>query len=328
MQIGVIGVGRMGTNHVRICKKLKNATLIGCCDIIKEKADEAAKEYNIKPFYDYKKMILEVDAVIVATQTIYHYDITKFCIENGKHVLIEKPMTLDVSEGKELIKLANEKGVHLSVGHVERFNPVVETLNEIFEPSNTIAMSVKRMSPMDHRVKDIDVVLDLMIHDIDIILFLMKGHLVTNIEATGRIIRKESMNDKNCDYAVAHIQFDNGVIAELTASRVTEKKVRSLMVSDMNQFIELDYMNKKLTINEQFKAELNSSSNTNKLRYQQQAIVQDVLLNTSESLLEEDQNFVDAINNLDSLKVTGEEAVLALDIVNKIREKIYEKLII
>ncbi|KEI97147.1 hypothetical protein N494_12850 [Clostridium botulinum A2B7 92] len=328
MNIGVIGVGRMGTNHIRICKKLKNATLIGCCDIIKEKADKISRDFNIKKFYDYKKMIEEVDAVIIATETIYHYDIAKFCIESKRHVLIEKPITLNINDGKELIDLANKKGVILSVGHVERFNPVVQTLNNIFDSNKTIGISVKRMSPMDHRVKDIDVVLDLMIHDIDVILTFMRGYSITNIEAIGRIIREESIDDKNCDYAVAQLQFNNGVIVDLTASRVTEKKVRSLTISNIDEFIELDYMNKKLTINKEFKAELNCIDNNHKLRYQQQSIVRDVVLNTSESLLEEDQNFVDSIINPDFLMVKGREALLALDVANKIREKIYKKLIL
>lgn len=323
MNIGVIGVGRVGSNHARICTKLSNATLIGYCDIDMEKVNKISKLYNVKAFYDFKEMIKCVDAVIISTQTAYHYEIAKYCIENNIHVLIEKPITLLHSQGEELNELARSHNVILTVGHVERFNSAFENLHEIFNPSEVIGISVKRMSPMDYRVKDIDVVLDLMVHDIDIILTLMKGHNIVNINASGSIVRNESINVNHCDYAVAQIRFDNNVIVDLTASRVTEKKIRTLNITNFQSYIELDYMNKTLNICRNFKAETNKNLYNN-IKYQQESIIQQVYLNTTESLLEEDQNFVNSIIGIENLRVKSDEGLYALKVANEIQKKIYK----
>lgn len=324
MNIGVIGVGRVGSNHARICTKLSNANLIGYCDIDKEKVDKISKLYNVKAFYDFKEMIKYINAVIISTQTVFHYEIAKYCIEHNIHVLIEKPITLSYSQGEELCKLAYSHNVTLTVGHVERFNSAFENLDEIFNPNEVIGISVKRMSPMDYRVKDIDVVLDLMIHDIDIVLTLMKGFNILSINASGTVIRNESIQANHCDYAVAQIKFDNDVIIDLTASRVTEKKVRILNITTHKSYIELDYMNKTLNICRSFKAETNKNLYNN-IKYQQESILQQVYLNTTESLLEEDQNFVNSILGIDKLRVTADEGLYALKIATEIQKKIYKE---
>ncbi|NEU05854.1 Gfo/Idh/MocA family protein [Clostridium senegalense] len=321
MRLGVIGLGNMGSNHVKVCCKVKNASLVGCCDIDREKVDRVSKEYNLKGFYDYKDMVEEVDAVIVATQTVYHYDVAKFFIENGKDVLIEKPITLKYEDGKELIRLAKEKDVKLAVGHVERFNPAVEALVGIFKEEEAIGISVKRMSPMDNRVQDIDVILDLMIHDIDVVLSLMGDKNIKNIEAMGRIIKKESMLNNSCDHATALIKFNNNIIVDITASRVSEKKVRTLSLNSTDSYYELDYIDKSLTIYRQLKSNID-----NNIRCANRYSKEEVFINFGESLLKQNQNFVDAIVSNVPLKVKGEDGLLALEVANKIRKKIYENL--
>ena len=320
MKVGVIGVGKMGTNHIKSFCNIKDATLVGCCDVDKDRVNEISTLYNIKGYYNYRDMINDIDAVIIATQTIYHYDIAKFFMENGKHVLVEKPITFKYDEAEKLIEIAKENNVKFTVGHVERFNPVIDVLKDIFNSNETIAMSVKRMSPVDNRVQDIDVVLDLMIHDIDAILYIMDGKKINNIEAIGRSVKKESIEQKNCDYAVAYIYFNNGVIVDLTASRVTEKKIRNLYINGIDKFIEVNYIDKSITIFSQL--ERNSED---KIGYKNEFITKEAFIINKDALSEQNQNFVDSIVRNVPLKVKAEEALIDLKVVNIIREKIYNK---
>ncbi|MBE6058626.1 MAG: Gfo/Idh/MocA family oxidoreductase [Clostridium sulfidigenes] len=324
VKLGVIGVGRMGSNHARICSRLRNIDLVGYCDIIREKANEASKTYNTKSFYDYKEMLNYVDAVIISTQSEFHYEIAKYYLQNKKHVLIEKPITIHDLEAEELIQIAEKNNVVLTVGHVERFNAVIEALNGVYRKDKIIAINAKRMSPMDHRVKDIDVIMDLMIHDIDIILNLLKPYKVTNIFASGRSVKKESLRLGHVDYAVANLVFENGVIANITASRVTEKKVRKLEIIEVERYVDVDYMDKSIEITSKFIPKINENASTRSLEYSQESIVERVSVNTTESLLEEDQCFVDSINQNKKPRVSGKDGLTALKIVKCIQELVYE----
>lgn len=324
VRLGIIGIGRIGINHARIATTLDNIDLVGYCDIIKEKANYAGSKYGVKVYYDYKEMVDCVDAVIVCVQTEIHYEIARFFIENRKHVLIEKPITINVIEAENLIELAQKKEIVLSCGHVERFNSAVIALNDIININNIISISVKRMSPMDYRVKDIDVVSDLMIHDIDIILSLMKPYKVINVMAMKSIVKSDSKERNHADYCVAQLEFENGAIADLTASRVTEKKIRKLYINELDRFIEVNYLDKGLTTYKNFTAMLGESSICNKdTKYQEESLIQKIFTNSRDSLYEEQKNFINAILGLDKLKVTGKDAVEALKIVKRIQEKIY-----
>lgn len=322
VKLGVIGIGRIGSNHARIAKKLNNVNLVGYCDIVCEKVNSMSKKYEITPFYDYKEMLKHVDAVIISTQTEYHYEIAKYCIMNKKHVLVEKPITIEVNEAEELVELAKENHVVLCVGHVERFNSAYGELKNIFSLNETIGISIKRMSPMDHRVKDIDVILDLMVHDIDIVLNLMNGCEIKSISAMGSIVRVESSSLNHMDYAVAQLKFDNGIIVDLTASRVTEKKIRQIYINQADKFIEMDYMNKEVIVYRGFKANTDKTVNEN-VKYQEEAIVQKMSVNTTESLFMENQNFINAILGKEELIVTGEDGVKTLMVAKEIQAIIY-----
>jgi predicted dehydrogenase len=325
IKLGIVGIGRIGINHARIATTLNNTELVGFCDTSKEKADNAAEKYGARAFYDYRDIVKFVDAVIISVQTEFHYEISKYFIKHKKHVLVEKPITINIEHGEELIILAKENKVILSVGHVERFNAVVETLSGIIDKDKVLAISVKRMSPMDYRVKDIDVVLDLMIHDIDIILDLMKPYDVKNIMAMKNIVKLESKEKNHADYCIAQMEFENGTIVDLTASRVTDKKIRKLLVNELNRFIEVDYLSKNLTIYKNFTAELKESSIGNKkTKYQEESIVQKVFVNNTDSLYEEQQNFVNSILGINKLKITGYDGIKNLKIAKEIQKKIYQ----
>lgn len=324
VRLGIIGIGRIGSNHARVAAGLNQIELVGYCDLLKSKADSAANKYGVKAFYDYRQMLDLVDAVIIAVQTEFHYEIAKYFIMNGKHVLVEKPITISLNDGISLVNLAREYNVLLAVGHIERFNAAIVELENIVSNKDVVGLSVKRMSPMDHRVKDIDVVLDLMIHDIDIVLNFMKPYKIKNITAMKNIVKDESKQTNHADYCVAQLLFDNGTIADLTASRVTDKKIRSLVINDLDKFIEVDYLNKKVTVNRNFTAKFEDGLMKNKnAKYQEEAIVQSVFVNNVDSMHEEDQNFINAILGLDKLKVTGEDGIRALKVAKQIQQIIY-----
>lgn len=314
----------MGNNHARIATGLSNVELAGYCDIVKERVDKLSEKYRIKAFYDYKDLINHVDAVIVSVQTEFHYEVVKYFLENKKHVLVEKPITINIEEGEKLIEIAERNNVIFCVGHVERFNSPLIDLGNIINKKKLIAISVKRMSPMDYRVKDIDVVLDLMIHDIDIVLDLMKPYEVKNLMAMKNIVKEDSMEKGHADYCLVQIEFENGTIVDLTASRVTDKKIRTLTVNELGRFIEVDYLNKSLTIYKNFTATLGETSTGNKnTKYQEESIVQKVFVNNTDSLHEEQQNFINAILGVDELKVTAYDGINALKLAKEIQKKIY-----
>lgn len=324
VRLGIIGIGRIGSIHARIANNLKRADLVGYCDLIKERADSSAEKYGVKAFYDYKEMVDLVDAAIVSVQTEFHYEIAKYFIMHNKHVLVEKPITINLSDGISLINLAKEHNVILSVGHVERFNSAVIALENITESEKIIGLSVKRMSPMDYRVKDIDVVLDLMIHDIDIVLNIMKPYKVKRVSAMKNIVKKESKEKNHADYCNAQLLFDNDAVVDITASRVTDKKIRELSINEVDKFINVDYLNKQLVIFKNFESKISAvSSKQTNTKYQEEAIVKRVFVNNTDSINGEQQNFVDSILNRDKIKVTGEDGLLALEIAKTIQEIIY-----
>ncbi|GAB4408361.1 MAG: Gfo/Idh/MocA family oxidoreductase [Thermodesulfovibrionales bacterium] len=233
LKVAVVGVGSLGQHHARIYSELPDVELVGVVDIDRERAKGVALRYGAKAYYDYRDLLEDVDALSIAVPTTYHFGIALDCLREGKDILVEKPITATVAQADELIAEAEKMQRILQVGHLERYNPGVIDLSGMIE--EPIFFEALRLSPFPGRSTDVDVTLDLMIHDIDIILSLVSSP-IAGIRATGFSFITEKI-----DEARAWIEFENGVVASLTASRIAKEKQRKLSIFQKNSYIELDY---------------------------------------------------------------------------------------
>jgi len=234
IKIGVIGTGHLGRLHTKLLDEIELTELIGAYDIDEEKLNAITSEYGINAYSDIDDLLNDVDAVSVAATTSEHYNLVKRALNSGKHVLVEKPITSEIWQAEELVKLADEKNLRLQVGHIERFNPALVSL----ESYNLKPMFVQtdRLAQFNPRGTDVAVVLDLMIHDIDIILNLV-GSKVYDIKASGVAVVSDTI-----DIANARIEFENGAVANVTASRISQKKMRKMRMFQRDKYISLDFI--------------------------------------------------------------------------------------
>ena len=234
IKIGVIGVGHLGQHHAKHYKAISMADLAGVYDTDKAQRETIANRYKTKAYSSLDEMLESAEAVSIVTPTQEHVTIAETCISRGKHVFIEKPITKTVEEAELLISLANKNKVVLQVGHIERFNPALGPLkNYKIKPKY---IEVQRLAPYMVRGTDIPVVLDLMIHDIDLVLSFINS-TVKNIEASGVSIMTQSV-----DIANARIHFENGSVANITSSRVAKDRVRKIKLFQQNQYITIDFL--------------------------------------------------------------------------------------
>ena len=240
IKCAVIGVGYLGHYHAEKYASLKEADLVAVCDVDQAKTQELAQQLGTQAFYDYHELIGKVDAVSIVTPTQTHHTLAKLFLENGVHVLLEKPITRTVEEAEELIKLAEKNRLVLQIGHLERFNSVVNALEKYIDRPRFIESF--RLSPFKPRGMEVNVVLDLMIHDIDLIQYIV-GSPITDIQANGACVLSEEI-----DIANARIQFENHCVANVTASRVSLKKLRKLRLFQQEMYISLDLQQKQLSI--------------------------------------------------------------------------------
>jgi len=233
VRVGVVGVGALGQHHARVYADLPGATLAGLYDVDPARAAEVAARHGVPSFADVRELIARTDAISVAVPTVDHHRVARELLEAGKDVLVEKPMTARLEEAEELIRLAAEKGAILQVGHIERFNPAVEPLRKAALHPRFI--EVHRLSPFSPRSLDVDVVLDLMIHDLDIVLCL-DGSSAVQVDAVGVPVLTSKV-----DIANVRLRFASGLIANLTASRVSAEKVRKFRVFSPKTYISVDF---------------------------------------------------------------------------------------
>jgi predicted dehydrogenase len=241
LRIGVIGTGAMGKNHMRVVHSIPTMALTCAVDQNPVNLEEACKPYEesaLKKYTDYRDIVDQVDAVMVSTPTLFHYEIARFFLENKKHVLLEKPISTSLEEADRLIEAAKENNVLLAVGHLERFNPAIEYIRPLIE--RPLFIEIQRLGPFSPRSLDVDVIMDLMIHDLDILLQ-WDNSGIKQINASGVPI----ISDK-IDIANVRLQFNSKMVANITASRVSQKKTRKLRIFQKNQYISLDY--KKRTV--------------------------------------------------------------------------------
>ncbi|MDA1340631.1 MAG: Gfo/Idh/MocA family oxidoreductase [Verrucomicrobia bacterium] len=234
VKVGGAGVGHMGKEHARIYAELAEAELVGVHDSNPETARKIAAKCRTRAFASLAEMVEAVDAASIVTPTMTHLAIAEPFLKRGKHVLVEKPMAMDTAEARKLVDLAEKHGAKLAVGHVERFNPVLAALEERLGRPRFI--EAHRLSPYPGRSTDIGVVMDLMIHDLEIILHLVRSP-VTSVDAVGVPVLS-----KGEDIANARIRFANGCVANLTTSRISPEKLRKIRVFQDDAYLSLDYM--------------------------------------------------------------------------------------
>lgn len=227
----------MGKIHTRLLKEIAGYEIVGFYDPDDANAEKAIAEFGIQRFDSPKKLIESVDAIDIVSPTITHYQIAREAIKSSKHVFVEKPLASTLAEAKELVELATEANIKAMVGHVERFNPALLSLNR--KNLNPLFIEVHRLAEFNPRGTDVSVVLDLMIHDIDIILSLVKAN-VKRVSASGVAIISTSL-----DIANARIEFDNGCVANITASRVSIKNMRKMRIFQPGAYISMDFLKKK-----------------------------------------------------------------------------------
>lgn len=238
--VGVIGVGRMGHLHARFLSTLQSSKLAGIADIDAQKSQKAGKEFKTNFYTNYQHLLSKIQAAVIAVPTPLHYPIGKECLERGIHCLIEKPLSEKVEEAEELIQIAQEKNLILQVGHIERFNPAVLKAQEYIAHPKFI--EVNRLGPYDSRVSHIGVVLDLMIHDLDIVLYLLNSEVKT-LEAFGASVISDHEDIVKC-----RLRFENGCIVDLSASRVSLEQYRKIRIFQQDAYLSLDYGKKDLKI--------------------------------------------------------------------------------
>jgi predicted dehydrogenase len=289
VRIGIIGVGYLGTQHARILSYLEEAELKGVADIDFKKAVEIGNRHGVEYFENFEDMLDEIDAAIVSTPTSEHFSISMRLLNEGKSVLVEKPITETVEQAEQLVAKAKKSGAILQVGHLERFNPAVEAIENMISDPKFI--EVQRLGSFSARSLDIDVVLDLMIHDLDIILALIKDE-VKVIRSSGIHVLSEKI-----DIANARLEFKSGCVATLTASRVHQGKVRKLRVFEPTSCYSVDYINQEVKV-----FPLNGK----------QTDIKSLKIEKEEPLKKELKNFFQCIREGKTKKVSGEEALRAL----------------
>lgn len=305
IRIAVVGAGKIGGHHARILSKVPEAELAGVCDTNYWRAKIAAWHAGTRAFKDYKELLGRVQAVVVAVPTGLHYEVGRAALEAGVHCLIEKPITTTLEEAKELLRLAQEKDLVLQVGHVERFNPAVrEAIKHVRRPQ---FITCERIGPYDPRVSGIGVVMDLMIHDLDILLTLVGGE-VRSLEAIGACLLSQHE-----DIANVRLRFTSGCIADVTASRISLSRSRKIRIFQEDSYLSLDYMNASLKIARK-KAPLVKSLADVELLHPK--------LDKKEPLRAELEHFLSCIRHRHQPLVTGEHGMEALALALRITEEL------
>jgi predicted dehydrogenase len=331
VRVSVIGTGSLGKEHVRIYSELAGAGKVefaGVYDTVAEAAERLALKYRVRAFGSVAEAAAASDAVSIVTPTTTHFDLAKVMLQQGRHVLLEKPMTDNAAQATELVQLAQQKHCVLQVGHVERFNPVFTYLESVATDPRFI--ETHRLSPYPARSTDIGVVLDLMIHDLDVVLAFVKSP-VTSVDAVGIPVLSKSE-----DIANARLRFANGCVANMTASRVSPERMRKIRVFSggaMTSYISLDYRAQEGFIYRIARDEEEESSLLKKLLHSKDSTIvsrfggkrivrEPVPIAKGEPLKLELQSFVQCVRAHRTPVVSGESAKRALDLAFEITRQI------
>ena len=305
----------MGEYHVRVLSELQGVELAGVVDVDPARRKAIQDICGVPGYADYKDLFGKIDVAIVSVPTALHHPVAKELLANGIHVLLEKPCANDLSHARELFQLAHDKGLTLHIGHVERFNGAVQELDKIVE--EPIFVECKRMGPFTERIRDDGVVLDIMIHDIDIILNLIKS----KVKAT-HVLGTSVFSEKD-DIVNAQLEFENGCIANIVASRVSQNKVRTLSITQKDSFVVLDYTDQEIYVHRKSSSEHQMTKGS--LRYKQESLVERIFVHKDNPLKLELQHFIDCAKNGSVRNVAVNDELysleIALDILNQFNQK-------
>lgn len=297
--VGVIGVGSMGHNHVRIYSELENANLVAISDMVRGTLDKVSKEFNTVGYVDYDNILQidDIEAVNICVPTVFHHDVVMRAIEAGKNVLVEKPIASKLNEAEEMITAADDAGVILATGHVERFNPAVRVAKRLLDDNvigEVVTANSKRLGPYPPRIRDVGVAIDLAIHDIDIFNYLFESKANT-------VFANMSSKLKNCefeDHAEIMTKYDNGILSILETNWLTPYKKRQLNITGVDGIISVDYGKQTVTL------------------YKENNQVENVKVENKEPLKEELRSFVNSVQNKTEPEVSGKDGYEALRIVD------------
>ena len=316
LKVGVFGVGHLGKFHLNNWKEIDGVKLVGFFDPNNDNAKEVTEKYGLKRFMDEDKLMDACDIIDVITPTNQHYDICMKAVRKGKHVFVEKPITHTLQEGKNLVNMVREANVKLQVGHVERFNPAYLAVKDL--NLNPMFIEVHRLAQFNPRGTEVSVILDLMIHDLDIILSLVKSD-VKSIAASGVAVMTETP-----DIANVRIEFNNGCVANLTSSRISMKKMRKMRLFQKDAYIGIDFLEKKTEI-----IKLKQPEDENVFSFdidtpngKKTIAIATPSIEPLNAIKLELTSFVDAIINNKPTQVTEIDGYLAMEVAHQILDKI------
>ena len=316
LKIAVIGAGHLGKFHLNNWMEIDGVTVVGFCDTDDANAHAVVEKYKIKRYNTAEELLDNCDAVDIVAPTTFHYELCALALRKGKHVFVEKPLTNTMEEAKSLLKLAVESNLKFQVGHVERFNPAFTALkNYTLEP---MFIEVHRLSQFNPRGTDVSVILDLMIHDIDIILHFIKSN-VSYISANGVSVLSDTP-----DIANVRIEFDNGCVANLTSSRISMKKMRKMRLFQKDAYIGIDFLEKKTEIISQ-----NATTDKNVFTFdidtgkgKKTVAIANPLVEDVNAMKEELTAFKNSIIHNTDIAVTVLDGFRAMEVAHQILEKI------
>ncbi len=316
LKLGVFGVGHLGKFHLNNWKQIPDVEIVGFFDPNNDNAKVVEAEYGIKRFIDEEALIKASDMIDVVTPTHLHFPVCEMAIKMGKHVFVEKPMANTIEEGKAIMEMVKEAGVKLQVGHVERFNPAFTALKDI--TLNPSFIEVHRLAQFNPRGTEVSVILDLMIHDIDIILSIVKSG-VKHISASGVAVLTDTP-----DIANVRIEFNNGCVANLTSSRISMKKMRKIRLFQKDAYIGIDFLEKNTEIiklkkpdeEDAFSFDIETHQGTKTIS------IANPVVENGNAILAELTSFVHSIQNDEPTVVSEIDGFLAMEVAHQILEKI------
>lgn len=314
VKVGVIGIGNMGWHHARVLSLLRDAELVAVADPDADRGQLAVEQFQCRWYSDYHDLLSQVEAVCIAVPTLLHHPVGMACLEAGVHVLIEKPIAASQEEAAQLIQAADSAGRLLQVGHIERFNPAFRELLKVVANEDVVVLEARRHSPNPDRANDVSVVLDLMIHDIDLVLELA-GAPVVRLAAAGGCSA-----DGPIDYVNATLGFANGVVASLTASKMAHRKIRSLSAHCRASLVETDFLNRSLRIHR--RAHLSISADHGELLYRNDGFIEEVITTSIEPLYAELEHFLQCVRGREIPAVDGLQASRALQLADLIERAV------
>jgi len=318
IKVGLIGSGHLGKHHIKHLSKHVDIDFVGFFDTNKEIAKQVSGEFSVKSFENFHQLLDSVDAIHIVTPTNTHYEIAKECLNKKKDVFIEKPITKNTKEACDIIEIAEKNNCIIQVGHIERFNPTVNRLKTVFTQPHYI--EIERLAPFQLRGTEVPVVLDLMVHDIDLILSIVDSNIV-DVHASGA-----SMMSDTVDLAHAHIKFENGVVANLKSSRIAQNYVRKIRTYEKNLYTITDLMIPQIEVygleknnvfsDQCIEQSVETAAGTKNLFYEK------IIPQKEDALLSEIENFIVSIRKRKSPIVDGKQGLKALEVALQIEQKI------